>query len=350
MLKQTLLPTTVVGSYPQPDWLVDREMLRTGVARVRVPELWRIPQPWLEQAQDDATIVAIHDLERAGLDIITDGEIRRESYSNKFANALAGVDPRREGKLRFSSGGQTRSVSVPLFSGPVRRMHPVEVRDIAFLRAHTTRQIKITLPGAFTMSEQAETSYYPDRETLAMDLAAAVNQEVKDLFAAGADIVQLDEPWMQRFPDRARQYGVQVVNRALEDVTGTTAIHVCFGYAAVVPEKPPSYSFLTELEKSVVDQVSIEAAQPKLDLSVLDGLPSKVIILGVLDLGDQRVETPEIVATRVEAAFKFVPPERLVIAPDCGMKYLAREVAFAKLEAMAAGAAMVRARQKVRPV
>jgi 5-methyltetrahydropteroyltriglutamate--homocysteine methyltransferase len=341
-----LLPTTVVGSYPQPDWLVDREMLSHGVARVRTPQLWRIDPKWLEQAQDDATIVAIHDLERAGLDIITDGEIRRESYSNKFANALAGVDAHKEGALKLINAGQTRSIPVPLFSGPARRMHPVEVRDITFLRAHTDRRIKITLPGPFTMSEQSDPGCYDSREALAMDLAAAVNDEVKDLFAAGADIVQLDEPWMQRFPDRARQYGVAVVNRALEGTgaMGATALHLCFGYAAVVPEKPSSYSFLTELEESVVDQVSIETAQPKLDLAILRELPSKTIILGVLDLGDPNVETPDTVAKRIAAALKFVPPERLVIAPDCGMKYLPREVAFGKLKAMVAGAAMVRAK------
>ena len=342
MVKQELLPTTVVGSYPQPDWLIDREMLSKGVARVRMPQLWRIAPEWLEQAQDDATIVAINDLERAGLDIITDGEIRRESYSNKLANALAGVDPHREGKLTFINAGQTRSVPVPLFSGRVRRTAPVEVRDIAFLKAHTARQTKITLPGPFTMSEQAELGCYPSREELAMDLAAAVNEEVKDLFAAGADVVQIDEPWMQRFPDRARQYGVKAINRALQGVTGTTALHMCFGYAAVVPDKPSSYYFLTELESSLVKQVSIEAAQPELDLSVLRDLPSKVMMIGVLDLGDSRVETPEVVARRIEAALKFVPPERLVAAPDCGMKYLSREVAFGKLKAMVAGAAMVR--------
>ncbi|MFZ0677215.1 5-methyltetrahydropteroyltriglutamate--homocysteine methyltransferase [Candidatus Binatus sp.] len=342
-----LLPTTLVGSYPQPDWLIDREMLSHGVARVRTPQLWRVAPEWLERAQDDATIVAIHDLERAGLDIITDGEIRRESYSNKFANALAGVDGHKEGALKLVHAGQTRSIPVPLFSGPARRMRPVEVRDIAFLRAHTDRRIKITLPGPFTMSEQSDPGCYASREALAMDLAVAVNDEVKDLFAAGADVVQIDEPWMQRFPDRARQYGVAMVNRALEGITpamGTTALHLCFGYAAVVPEKPSSYSFLTELEESVVEQISIETAQPKLDLSVLRGLPSKKIVLGVLDLGDPSIETSDTVAKRIEGALKFVAPERLVIAPDCGMKYLPREVAFGKLQAMVAGASMVRAK------
>jgi 5-methyltetrahydropteroyltriglutamate--homocysteine methyltransferase len=343
-----LLPTMVVGSYPQPDWLIDREKLSTFVPRTRVPELWRIPERWLEQAQDDATIVAIRDMERAGVDIISDGEIRRESYSNKFSNALAGLDREREGKLTLTNAGRTVNVPVPLFSGPVRRLAPVEVRDVAFLRAHTDRQIKITLPGPFTMSEQSETSYHRDREALAMELAAAVNDEVKDLFAAGADIVQLDEPWMQRFPERAKQYGVKVVNRALDGVIGsnegTTAIHICFGYAAVVPQKPSTYSFLTELEDSVVGQVSIEAAQPRLDLAVLRDLPGKVMVVGVIDLGDRNIETPDVVAARIDAALKHVGAERLAIAPDCGMKYLPREVAFGKLKAMVEGARLVRAR------
>ncbi len=343
MTQHTLLPTMVVGSYPQPDWLIDREKLSTFVPRTLVPELWRIPERWLEQAQDDATIVAICDMERAGVDIISDGEIRRESYSNKFSNALAGLD-REEGKLTLSNAGRTVTVAVPLFSGAVRRLAPVEVRDVAFLRAHTDRKIKITLPGPFTMSEQSQTSYHRDREALAMELAAAVNDEVKDLFAAGADLVQLDEPWMQRFPERAKNYGVKAVNRALDGVNGTTAIHICFGYAAVVPNKPSSYSFLTELEGSVVNQVSIEAAQPRLDLAVLRDLPSKVMIVGVLDLGDRSIETPEVVATRIEAALKHVPAERLAIAPDCGMKYLPRETAFGKLKAMVEGTKIARAR------
>ncbi len=344
MTTQTLLPTMVVGSYPQPDWLINREKLSTFVPRVRVPELWRIPERWLEQAQDDATIVAIRDMERAGVDIIGDGEIRRESYSNKFSNALAGLDREKEGKLTLVNAGRTVTVPVPLFSGTVRHLAPVEVRDVAFLRANTDRTIKITLPGPFTMSEQSETSHHRDREALAMELAAAVNEEVKDLFAAGADIVQLDEPWMQRFPQRAKQYGVKVVNRALDGITGTTAIHICFGYAAVVPQKPSSYSFLTELEDSVVNQISIEAAQPKLDLAVLRELPNKVMVVGVIDLGDKNVETPEVVAVRIDAALKHVPAERLAIAPDCGMKYLPREVAFGKLKAMVEGARIVRGR------
>jgi len=339
-----LLRTTVVGSYPQPDWLIDREKLNRGVPRVRTPELWRIPNQWLEQAQDDATIVAIREQERAGLDIITDGEIRRESYSNRFATALGGVDPTAEGKLDIINAGVARTLSVPLVSGPIVRTRQVEVRDTTFLRSHTNLTVKITLPGPFTMSEQAETTYYSDRKSLAMDMAAAVNDEVKDLFAAGADIVQLDEPWMQRFPERARQYGVQVANRALEKVKGTTAIHMCFGYAAVVPEKSTRYSFLSELEQCVVDQISIEAAQPRLDLSVLRALPSKEVMIGVLDLNDPKIETPEAVAARVEAALQHVSAERLMIAPDCGMKYLPRATAFGKLAAMVAGTRIVRAK------
>jgi 5-methyltetrahydropteroyltriglutamate--homocysteine methyltransferase len=342
MPSQKLLPTMVVGSYPQPDWLIDREKLSHFVPRTRVPELWRISEQWLEQAQDDATIIAIRDMERAGVDIISDGEIRRESYSNKFSNALAGLDP-KEGTLTISNAGRSVSMPVPLFSGPVRRLAPVEVRDVTFLRANTDRTIKITLPGPFTMSEQAETNHHRDREALAMELAMAVNEEVRDLFAAGADIVQLDEPWMQRFPERAKQYGVKAVNRALEGITGTTAIHICFGYAAVVPNKPSAYSFLTELEGCVVNQVSIEAAQPRLDLAVLRELPSKVMIIGVIDLGDKNVETPEVVASRIDAALKHVPAERLILAPDCGMKYLPRETAFGKLTAMVEGAKLVRA-------
>jgi 5-methyltetrahydropteroyltriglutamate--homocysteine methyltransferase len=342
MMTQTLLPTMVVGSYPQPDWLIDREKLSKFVPRTRVPELWRIPERWLEQAQDDATVVAIREMERAGVDIISDGEIRRESYSNKFSNALAGLNREKEGKLTFVNAGRSVTVAVPLFCEPVRRLAPVEVRDVSFLRAHTDRAIKITLPGPFTMSEQSETSHHRDREMLAMELAAAVNEEVKDLFAAGADIVQLDEPWMQRFPERAKQYGVKVVNRALDGVAGTTAIHICFGYAAVVPHKPPSYSFLAELEGSVVNQVSIEAAQPRLDLTILRELPSKTMIVGVLDLGDRSIETPEVVAARIETALKYVPAERLMLAPDCGMKYLPRETAFGKLKAMVEGTKIVR--------
>ena len=340
MSNTTLLPTTVVGSYPQPDWLIDRESLGKGVPRVRARQMWRIPEPALEQAQDDATIVAIHELERAGVDIISDGEIRRESYSNRLANALGGIDPDRLGHGLTRTG---RPDIVPLVSGPIRRRGPVEVRDLAFLREHTDHRVKITLPGPFTMTQQAENTCYPDEESLALDYAAAVNEEIRDLFAAGADVVQIDEPYMQAYPEKARQYGIKALNRALDGIAGTTAIHLCFGYGHLVKSKPSSYAFLPELENCAVKQVSIEAAQPKLDLVVLKELPSKTIILGVLDLADPKVETPETVAARIRAALRFVPPQRLVIAPDCGMKYLARAVAFAKLQAMAAGARLVRA-------
>ncbi len=342
MVKNILLPTTVVGSYPQPDWLVDRDNLRKRVpVRWRAREMWRIPEPWLEQAQDDATIVAIHDMERAGVDIISDGEIRRESYSNRFANALGGVDRDRPGQGLNRRG---KPDVVPLVCGQIRRLAPVEVRDLIFLRQHTSRMTKLTLPGPFTMSQQAQNTYYPDDESLAMDYAAAVNEEIKDLFAAGADVVQIDEPYMQAWPDKARKFAVRALNRALEGVGGTTAVHLCFGYGHYVKEKKePGYAFLGELEECAADQVSIEAAQPKLDLSVLKELPSKTIMLGVLDLGDPQVESAETVANRIRAALKVVSPSRLVIAPDCGMKYLARDVAFAKLKAMVEGTQLVRA-------
>ena len=341
MSERMLLPTTVVGSYPQPDWLIDRENLaKRPPPRVRAREVWRIPEPWLEQAQDDATIVAIHEMEGAGVDIISDGEMRRESYSNRLANALGGVDRERPGSAISRSG---RPDVVPLVSGPIRRVAPVEVRDLTFLRAHTTRKVKITLPGPFTMTQQAENAHYPDEESLAMAYADAVNEEIKDLFAAGADVVQIDEPYMQARPELARQYGLKALNRALAGVTGTTAVHLCFGYAYIMKDKPSGYSFLPELENCVAGQVSIEAAQPKLDLSILKQLPSKTIILGVIDLNDAAVESAETVAGRIRAALSFVVPERLVIAPDCGMKYLPREVALAKLKAMVEGARIVRA-------
>ena len=336
-----LLPTSLVGSYPQPDWLIDREQLATGVPRVRKPQLWRVPEPWLEQAQDDATLALILELERAGVDILTDGELRRESYSNRFANALSGIDPTRAGHV-IGRDTSRPPVAVPLISSPVRRLAPVEVRDLRFLRAHTERPIKVTLPGPFTLSEQAENAYYPDRRALALDFAAALNGEIGELFAAGADVVQLDEPWMEARADNARQYGVEVVNRALEGISGTTALHICFGYAFVTPSKPNHYNFLAELEGTAVRQISIEAAQSNLDLAVLRELPSKTIILGVLNLRDPVVESAATVAARIEAALRHVSAERLVIAPDCGMKYLARPVALGKIKAMVEGAALVR--------
>lgn len=335
------LITTVVGSYPQPNWLVDHQALAAaGVPRVREASIWRIPSGQLAEAQDDATILAIRDMERAGVDIISDGEIRRESYSNRFATALEGVDQDNPGEVDSRTPGSR--VKVPRVVGPIRRTQPVQVSDVRFLRQNTGLKIKVTVPGPFTMAQQAYNDYYPDRESLAMDYAVAVNQEVKDLFEAGADVVQLDEPWLQARHEDALSYGVQVINQALDGVTGTTALHLCFGYAAMVKDKPSGYSALPQLDATAVDQISIEAAQPNLDLGVLAELSSKTIILGVLNLGGPMVETPETVAARLRAALKYVPPERLIVAPDCGMKYLSREVAFGKLRAMTAGAALVR--------
>ena len=336
----TLLPTTPVGSYPQPDWLIDRgKLLKQMPPRVRARELWRVDAQLLEQAQDDATLIAIRDQERAGLDIVTDGEMRRESYSNRFATALDGVDIDNPGTTVGRSGNVTQ---VPRVVGPIRRRHPVEIRDVQFLRANTDRMIKMTVPGPFTMAQQAQDEFYRDERALALDYAAAVNAEIKDLFAAGADIVQVDEPWMQARPDKARAYGVEALNRALAGVTGTTAVHLCFGYAAMVRDKPSGYSFLPELAQSAADQVSIETAQPNLDCAVLRELPNKTIMLGVIDLSDETAETPETVAARIRRALPYVSPERLVIAPDCGMKYLSRASAFAKMQAMVKGAEMVR--------
>jgi 5-methyltetrahydropteroyltriglutamate--homocysteine methyltransferase len=335
-----LLPTTLVGSYPQPDWLIDREKLAARLPpRVRVTELWRVPPPLLAQAQNDATLVAIKAQEDAGLDIITDGEMRRESYSNRFATALDGVDIDNPGTAMDRAGHPN---AVPRIVGRIRRRHPVEVEDVRFLRANTARRIKITVPGPFTMTQQAQNDFYASDEEAAMDYAAAVNEEIRDLFAAGADIVQVDEPYLQARPDKARQYGVQAVNRALEGVTGTTCVHLCFGYAAIVHQRPSGYSFLAELSAATCDQVSIETAQSNLDCSVLTGLPDKQILLGVLDLSRMDVETPEIVAARIRRALPYVPAERIVVAPDCGMKYLPRAVADGKMRAMVAGAALVR--------
>jgi 5-methyltetrahydropteroyltriglutamate--homocysteine methyltransferase len=335
-----LLPTTLVGSYPQPDWLIDRSRLAKQVPRVRAHDLWRIGQHELASAQDDATLLAIRDQERAGLDIITDGEQRRESYSNHFATALAGIDLERPGKTPNRTGGFS---TVPRVVGPIRRRQPVEVRDVEFLRANTRRTIKMTVPGPFTLSAQCQDDFYHDEEKLALDYARAVNAEIKDLFAAGADIVQIDEPWMQSRPQQARRYGLAALDQTLDGVVGTTAVHICFGYAAVVKDKPSGYSFLSELEHSAADQVSIEAAQPRLDLSILRQLPSKTIILGVIDLADGTVELPATVADRIRRALPFVAAERIVVAPDCGLKYLARPLAYEKMRAMVAGADIVRA-------
>jgi 5-methyltetrahydropteroyltriglutamate--homocysteine methyltransferase len=335
-----LLPTSLVGSYPQPDWLIDRQKLAGRFPpRVRVRELWRVPPEWLEQAQDDATILAIREQERAGLDIITDGEMRRESYSNRFATALEGVDIDNPGTALDRSGHPN---AVPRVVGKIRRKHPVQVRDLQFLRANTNRQIKITVPGPFTMAQQAQNDHYKSEEALAMDYAAAVNEEIKDLFAAGADVVQMDEPYLQARPEKARQYGLQALRRALDGVAGTTAVHLCFGYAAIIHDRPSGYSFLPELADSDVRQISIETAQSSLDCSVLEKLRGKIIILGVLDLSTHQIETPETVATRIRRALPFVAAEQLVVAPDCGLKYLPRDVAFGKMKAMVEGARLVR--------
>lgn len=335
-----LLPTTLVGSYPQPDWLIDRAKLAGRFPpRVRARELWRIPEAYLEEAQNDATLLAIRAQEDAGLDIVTDGEIRRESYSNRFATALDGVDLDNPGTALDRSGHPN---PVPRIVGRIKRRHAVEVNDLRFLKAHTTRMTKITVPGPFTMSQQAQNDFYTSDGDAAMDYADAVNAEIKDLFAAGADVVQIDEPYMQARPAKAREYGLAALNRALQGVTGTTCVHICFGYAAIIHERPSGYSFLPELADCTCAQVSIETAQSNLDCSVLRQLPGKQVLLGTIDLSDMRVETPEIVATRIRRALPHTAPEHILVSTDCGMKYLPREVAFGKLRALVAGAAIVR--------
>ncbi len=340
-MAERLLPTTVVGSYPQPGWLIDRERLETMVPRVRVPEIWRVPAAWLEQAQDDATLLAIRDLERAGIDIITDGEMRRESYSNHFATALDGIEIAHPATITGRAG---QPVKVPRITGRIRRTRAVETRAVEFLRANTERTIKITLPGPFTLSRQAKNEFYADEEELALDFAAAVNAEAKAVKEAGADVVQLDEPWLETAPEVAARYALKAIARALEGVPGPTAVHLCFGYAQLVKDKSRGrYAFLEPLADSTADQISIEAAQPKLDLGVLRAITRQTVILGVLDLGDPAIETPEQVAARIRAGLAHVPAERLIPAPDCGMKYLPRATAFGKLQALARGAAIVRA-------
>ena len=326
---------------PQPDWLIDREKLAQRFPpRVRAKELWRVAPEFLEAAQDDATLLAIRAQEAAGLDIITDGEIRRESYSNRFATALDGVDLDNPGTALDRSGHPN---PVPRIVRRIRRRHPVETRDVAFLRANTARMVKATVPGPFTMAQQAQNDFYTSEAELALHYAAAVNDEIKDLFAAGADIVQVDEPYLQARPAKAREYGLLALNRALEGITGTTAVHLCFGYAAIIHERPSGYSFLGELAGSPVQQISIETAQSSLDTSVLEALRGKTIILGVLDLSTQEIETPETVAQRIRRALPHVAPDKVIVAPDCGLKYLPRAVADAKLRAMVAGAALMRA-------
>jgi 5-methyltetrahydropteroyltriglutamate--homocysteine methyltransferase len=336
-----LFPTTLVGSYPQPDWLIDRDKLgKRFPPRLRARELWRVPEPWLAQAQDDATVLAIRAQEEAGLDIITDGEIRRESYSNRFATALEGVDIDNPGEGLDRSG---HPIQLPRIVGKVRRRQAVEVEDLLFLKRNTGKKVKITVPGPFTMSEQAKNEFYPTGEAAAMDYAVAVNEEIRDLFAAGADVVQIDEPWMQARPEKARQYGLKALNRALEGISGTTAVHICFGYAAVIHEKPSGYSFLPEFADCSCQQVSIEAAQPNLDCSVLRTLKNKKVILGCIDLNDMKIETPETVVERVRRALPYVARENVILAPDCGMKYLPRSIAFGKMKAMVEAAKLLRA-------
>jgi 5-methyltetrahydropteroyltriglutamate--homocysteine methyltransferase len=335
------LTTTVVGSYPQPAWLIDRGRLGERLPpRVRARELWRVPEPFLEEAQDDATRLAVADLERAGVDVITDGEMRRESYSNRFATALDGVDLDQPGTALDRTGNP---VPVPRVVGPVRRAHPVETRDVEFLRAIADRRIKITVPGPFTMTQQAQNDHYASDRELALAYAEAVNEELRDLKAAGADVVQIDEPYLQARPDAAREYAVEAIDRALEGIEGETVLHTCFGYAALVHERPDGYPFLRELAGCAATALSLEAAQPGLDPEVLREVDGKTILLGVLDLGSEEVETPEVVAGRIRAAVEVVGPERLVPAPDCGMKYLPRERAYAKLEALVAGTRLAEA-------
>jgi 5-methyltetrahydropteroyltriglutamate--homocysteine methyltransferase len=336
-----LLPTTLVGSYPQPDWLIDRGLLGASTPpRVRMRELWRVAPEFLEQAQDDATLIAIHDQERAGIDIVSDGEMRRESYFNRFATALEGIDLDNPGTVTSRTGKQ---VPVPRVVGRVKRLRPVNVRDVQFLRANTDRLIKITVPGPFTMTQLAQNDAYSSNAELALDYAVAVNEEIRDLFAAGADVVQIDEPYMQAHPAEAREFGLAAFERALAGIDGTTAVHICFGYGSMVKGKPARYDFLPELAATNICQVSVETAQPSLDCSVLRELPNKTILLGVLDLSTEQVETPELVAERINRALPYVDPQRIIVAPDCGLKYLPRDVAFGKLKAKVDGARLVRA-------
>ncbi len=336
-----LFPTMLVGSYAQPEWLIDRDKLAGRFPpRVRARELWRIPGPWLSEAQNDATLVAIREQEQAGLDVITDGEIRRESYSNRFATALDGVDIDTPGTALDRSGHPN---PVPRIAGEIRRRHPVEVEDLEFLRAHTDKPVKMTLPGPFTMSQQVQNDYYPGDSAVAMAYAVAVNEEIRDLFNAGADIVQLDEPYMQARPEKAREYGLEALNRALEGITGTTAVHICFGYAAIIHERPSGYSFLPELSACACQQVSVETAQSGLDCEVLATLGNKQILVGCLDLSTQDIETPKLIVARIKRALPYVAAEHIILAPDCGMKYLPRAVARGKIQAMVQAAKRLRA-------
>ena len=345
-MQRKLFPTTVVGSYPQPEWLIDRSLLAANTPpRVRMRQLWRVAPELLDEAQDDATLIAIRDQERAGIDIVSDGEMRRESYFNRFATALEGIDLDHPGSVISRTG---KPALVPRVVGRVRRTRPVSVRDVRFLRANTDRQIKITVPGPFTMTKLAQNDYYASDAELAMDYASAVNVEIADLFTAGADVVQVDEPYMQVYPADARSYGIAALQRALDGIAGTTVVHICFGYGAMVTGKPARYDFLSELAATTVQQISVETAQSGLDCSVLADLAGKTVLLGVLDLSTSDVESPAVVADRIRRALPYVSADRLIVAPDCGMKYLAREVAFAKLAAMVEGAALLRADGRVR--
>jgi 5-methyltetrahydropteroyltriglutamate--homocysteine methyltransferase len=338
-----LFPTALVGSFPQPDWLIDRQKLAGRFPpRVRARELWRPAPEFLAQAQDDATVLAIRAQEEAGLDLLTDGEIRRESYSNHFATALEGVDIDNPGEALDRSGHPN---PVPRIVGPIHRPGPVQVRDVEFLMAHTDRPVKVTVPGPFTMSQQAQDDFYGSGEAAAMAYAEACNAEVRDLFAAGAAVVQIDEPYLQARPGPGKEYGIKALNRALEGITGTTAVHLCFGYAAIIHERPSGYSVLSELAECTCDQVSIETAQANLDPSEIVPLAEadKTIILGVLNLDDHAVESPEVVVDRVRRALKVVDPAKLVLAPDCGMKYLPRESAQGKLRSLTQAAGLLRA-------
>ena len=336
-----LFPTTIVGSYPQPDWLIDRVKLAGRFPpRVRAKELWRVAEPHLQQAMDDATVLAIKAQEDAGLDIITDGEIRRESYSNRIATALEGVDIDNPGTALDRSGHPN---PVPRIVGKIRRTRAIEVEDLLFLKKHTTRQVKITVPGPFTMLQQAQNDFYASEEEAAMDYAVAMNEEIKDLFAHGADVVQVDEPYLQARPEKARQYGIRALNRALEGVTGQTAVHICFGYAAIIHARPNGYNFLPELAACSCQQISIETAQSNLDCAVLQSLPGKQFMVGCLNLEDPAIESPVVVASRIKRALQYIRPEQVILAPDCGMKYLPREVADGKLRAMTEAAKILRA-------
>jgi 5-methyltetrahydropteroyltriglutamate--homocysteine methyltransferase len=335
-----LFPTTLVGSFPQPDWLIDRQRLTEEIPpRVRAKQLWRIDEAFLKEAQDDATRLAIRAQEEAGIDIVTDGEIRRESYSNRFATALEGIDLEKHGIAVTRSGKQQ---AVPRIVGKIRRKHPVEVEDLRFLRSHTSRKTKITVPGPFTMAQQAQNDYYPSIEAAAMDYAVAVNEEIRDLFAAGADVVQIDEPYMQAQPEKAREYGVKALNRALEGITGETAVHICFGYSVYLKNKPTGYAFLPEFASCSCKQISVETAEPKLDCAVLKTLPGKKIMVGCIDLSDTNVESPQTIVERIRKAMAFVPKENIILAPDCGMKFLPRESAVGKLRSMVEAARILR--------